>query len=98
MTPLAGTGLTAAEQTDAVTVLTGHVRTITQQQAAAPAAGAVEEQLAAGLARVLAEHGDRYPQATAALTGAAPAERNQAWTFGLRRILGGPAELIAARQ
>ncbi|MGR7002045.1 TetR/AcrR family transcriptional regulator C-terminal domain-containing protein [Yinghuangia aomiensis] len=43
-------------------------------------------------------HGERFPALTAALASAAEsAEQDQAWDFGLGRILDGLATLIDAR-
>ncbi|MEV5510962.1 TetR/AcrR family transcriptional regulator [Streptomyces orinoci] len=93
---LDGTGLGGAERMDAAVLLTGHVRMISEQSPAAGPSPGVEEQLTAAIGEVLTEHGDRFPALTAALaTG--PEGRENAWEFGLRRILDGLAALIAER-
>ncbi|MFG2295887.1 TetR/AcrR family transcriptional regulator [Streptomyces sp. NPDC048603] len=98
---LDGTGLTGAERLDAVVLLTGHVRGIAQQTRALSGSGEdPEEQLASVMGRLTAEHADRYPALTSALSGAAnrPEERNQALEFGLERILDGLDALVTARR
>ena len=91
---LDATALTGAERMDAAVLVTGHVRALAQQaRAAAPGAGA-EEQLSGLLAELMQTHGDRFPALTAAL---ADDGKDQAWEFGLQRILDGLAALIAQR-
>lgn len=95
---LDGTGLTGAERMDAALLLSGHVRAIAQQARAAGPAGNPEAQLAAVLGELMQTHGERFPALTAALTSAAEsADHDQAWDFGLDRILDGLAALIDAR-
>jgi AcrR family transcriptional regulator len=97
LAPLTDTGLSGGERMDAVVVLTGHVRSISQQsQASSPQTGP-EEELTRSMAQVLSTHGERYPAVAAALGSATTAEQNQAMTFGLRCILGGLGQLIAQR-
>jgi AcrR family transcriptional regulator len=79
--PLAGTTLTAAEKLDTVVLLIGHVRGILAQR------GTAERELAEAVAGVLAEHGERFPEAAAAF--AAGTGQEQALEFGLARILDG---------
>ncbi|MFH8983590.1 TetR/AcrR family transcriptional regulator [Streptomyces varsoviensis] len=95
---LDGTGLTGAERMDAAVLLTGHVRAIAQQaRAAAPTSG-TEAQLGAVLGALLAEHGGRFPALTAALDSTRETGgQDEAWEFGLRRILDGLAVLIDQR-
>ncbi|WP_052864356.1 TetR/AcrR family transcriptional regulator [Streptomyces niger] len=97
---LDGTPLTGAERLDAAVLLTGHVRTLAQQGAAAGPGGGAEAQLHAVLGGVLRDHGDRFPAVTTAFHAAATAPaaaRDQAWEFGLHRILDGLETLIAER-
>ncbi|GAA2793538.1 TetR/AcrR family transcriptional regulator [Saccharopolyspora taberi] len=90
---LDGTGLTGPERMDAAVLLTGHVRSLAQQaRASGPGA---EAQLGALLAELMRTHGSRFPALTAALADSGG--RDQAWEFGLRRILDGLAVLIDDR-
>ncbi|MEU7186996.1 TetR/AcrR family transcriptional regulator [Streptomyces sp. NPDC045369] len=95
---LDGTGLTGAERMDAAVLLVGHVRGITQQARAAGSAGNPEAQLGAILADLMQTHGDQFPALTSALASAAQSDgQDQAWEFGLQRILDGLAALINQR-
>ncbi|MFI7316741.1 TetR/AcrR family transcriptional regulator [Streptomyces venezuelae] len=95
---LDGTGLSGAEQMDAAVLLVGHVRGITQQARAAGSAGNPEAQLGAVLGELMQAHGRRFPALTAALASAAQSDgQDQAWDFGLQRILDGLAVLIDQR-
>jgi AcrR family transcriptional regulator len=63
-----------------------------------PAAAGSEEELSAGIAAVIAEHGDRFPQLASAMAeAAATGGQNQAFDFGLERILDGLDALIRSR-
>ncbi|MER0243752.1 TetR/AcrR family transcriptional regulator [Streptomyces sp. HSW2009] len=95
---LDGTGLAGAERMDAAVLLVGHVRGITQQSRAAGPKGDPEAQLGAILGALMQEHGERFPAVTAAVDDAARSHgQDQAWEFGLHRILDGLAVLIAQR-
>ncbi|KUL35436.1 TetR family transcriptional regulator [Streptomyces sp. NRRL F-4489] len=100
---LDGTGLTGAERMDAAVLLVSHVRGITQQARAASGAeggaeGNAEEQLGAVLGELMREHGARFPALSQALASvAASGGQDQAWEFGLHRILDGLAALIDER-
>jgi Transcriptional regulator len=95
---LDGTGLSGAERMDAAVLLVGHVRGITQQARAASPAGNPEAQLGAILGDLMQAHGERFPALTAALASAAQSDgQDQAWDFGLQRILDGLATLIDQR-
>ncbi|NYI07720.1 TetR/AcrR family transcriptional regulator [Allostreptomyces psammosilenae] len=95
---LEGTGLTGAERMDAAVLLVGHVRSIAQQAHAAGPAGDPEAQLGPLLAEVMREHGERFPALSEAIASAArPGAGDQAWEFGLQRILDGLAVLIHQR-
>ncbi len=91
LTTLADTGLTGGERLDTVALVVGHVRNIVAQGAdsATP-----EQDIAAALGGVFAEHGERYPHAAAAF---ADAGRDRALEFGLDRILDGLAALVSRR-
>ncbi|MFJ6568989.1 TetR/AcrR family transcriptional regulator [Streptomyces sp. NPDC091292] len=95
---LDGTGLTGAERMDAAVLLVSHARGIGQQARAAGPAGRPEAQLGAVLGELMRTHGERFPALTAALASAAgPGGQDQAWEFGLQRILDGLAVLIDQR-
>ncbi|MEE1754715.1 TetR/AcrR family transcriptional regulator [Streptomyces sp. SP18CS02] len=95
---LDGTGLNGAERMDAAVLLIGHMRGITQQAQAAGPAGNPEAHLGAVLGDLLREHGEPFPALTAALASALHTEgQDQAWEFGLQRILDGLAALIDRR-
>ena len=82
---LDGAGLTGAQRLDAVATVTGHIRMIAQQAAAA----VTEADLGAGLSAVLRTRGADYPAIAAAL--ADTAGRDDALAFGLGLILDGIA-------
>ncbi|MFF7129212.1 TetR/AcrR family transcriptional regulator C-terminal domain-containing protein [Streptomyces sp. NPDC008240] len=95
---LDGTGLSGAERMDAAVLLVSHVRGITQQMRAAGPAGNPEAQLGAVLADLMQAHGERFPSLAAALASVAESDgHDQAWEFGLQRILDGLAALIDKR-
>ncbi|MEV0027243.1 TetR/AcrR family transcriptional regulator [Streptomyces atroolivaceus] len=95
---LDGTGLSGAERMDAAVLLVGHVRGITQQARAAGPAGNPEAQLGTILGDLMQTHGARFPAITGALASAAQSDgQDQAWEFGLQRILDGLAALIDKR-
>lgn len=92
---LDGTALTGAERMDAAVLLVGHVRGITQQARAAGPEGNPEAQFGAVLADLMQAHGERFPALTAAFASAARSGgQDQAWEFGLQRILDGLAAYI----
>ncbi|MFK0256488.1 TetR/AcrR family transcriptional regulator [Streptomyces sp. NPDC090445] len=95
---LDGTGLSGAERMDAAALLAGHIRALTRQARAAGPAGDAEAQLGAILGELMQAHGDRFPALTAALASAVESNgQDQAWEFGLQRILDGLAALIDRR-
>ncbi|MFI5804318.1 TetR/AcrR family transcriptional regulator [Streptomyces sp. NPDC051561] len=92
--PLAGTGLTPAEQHDTFLLLVGHVRNLTQQLTDEDAAAGAE--WARLTANLLERHGHRYPALTAAVAaGAFAPGTGDPLGFGLERILDGVAALVA---
>jgi AcrR family transcriptional regulator len=93
LTALAGTPLTRAERMDAIVVLVGHARMLAEQAASQHS----EAQLNAAFGRVVSEHRERYPELAAALLESSPDNREQAFEFGLARILDGIEALIQAR-
>ncbi|MET4924388.1 TetR/AcrR family transcriptional regulator C-terminal domain-containing protein [Streptomyces sp. PSRA5] len=84
---------------DAAVLLVGHVRGVTQQ--AHPAGGPEgnpEAQLGAILGDLTRSHGESSPALAAALASAVESDgRDQAWEFGLQRVLDGLAALIEQR-
>ena len=90
---LAGTPLTRAERLDAIVVLVGHARMLAQQAASRHP----EAQLNAAFARVVGERRDRYPELAAALRESGPDNQDQAFEFGLARILDGIEALVRPR-
>ena len=85
--------LTGAERMDVVATVAGHVRMIAGQ------AGQRENELGAAIGLVLREHADRFPAVAAAMADIA--ERgggDQAFAFGLARILDGIEALIGGRR
>jgi len=85
-------GLSGAERLDAVATIAGHVRMIAGQSAGA------ESDLAAAMGMVLRDHAERYPAVVAALTDVAVhGGADNAFDFGLGRILDGLAVLVAQR-
>ncbi|MEU9116100.1 TetR/AcrR family transcriptional regulator C-terminal domain-containing protein [Streptomyces sp. NPDC048483] len=99
---LADTGLHGSERLDAVVIVTGHVRAITQVSASlglGSAQAKEPEQVMSGLLNeLLVGRTDRFPALTAALASAEDTNsRDQALEFGLERILDGLETYIARR-
>jgi AcrR family transcriptional regulator len=93
---LAETGLTGSERLDAIAVLSGQVRMIAQQ---AGVSQAPEAQMVAMIMDLLRDHGDRFPALAATVVSAATdGAQDQAFAFGLDRILDGLHVLIAGRR
>ncbi len=92
---LSGTGLSGTERLDTIAVLSGHVRMIAQQAAAARHPDA---QFSASITAALAGHADRFPALAATMTAAATESgHDQAFEFGLARLLDGLHTLTQAR-
>ena len=85
-------GLTGAERMDAVATVAGHVRMIAGQ------AGQRESELGAVIGLVLREHADRFPAVAAAMADIGAHGGDQAFAFGLERLLDGVEALIGSRQ
>lgn len=93
---LAGTGLTGTERIDTIVLLSGHVRSLVQQTTASgTASDTTKQDLAVVLRKILTEHHDSYPEASAAFAAGATTTQDNALDFGLDRILDGLAVLIA---
>jgi AcrR family transcriptional regulator len=85
-------GLTGAERLDTVATVAGHVRLIAGQ------AGQAESELAASMMHAMTRHADRFPALAAAMADvAARGGADQAFSFGLERILDGVEALIRRR-
>ena len=94
LTALAGTPLSGSERLDAMVVLVGHARMLAEQATSRHA----EAQLSAAIAAVIQQHGERFPRLAGAMAEAAAAgEQDQAFDFGLDRILDGLEALIRSR-
>ncbi|MFI1191814.1 TetR/AcrR family transcriptional regulator [Micromonospora sp. NPDC020750] len=92
---LPSTGLTGSERLDAIGVLAGHVRAIAQQ---AMVGRQPEADLTAEIAEQLRRHGDRFPALVATMAAAAAdGGHDQAFEFGLDRILDGLDLLVDRR-
>jgi AcrR family transcriptional regulator len=95
--------LTGAERMDTVATVAGHVRMIAGHsgrggQPGARSAGSPETQLEASMMRAMTEHADRYPAVAAAMADiAANGGTDEAFSFGLERILDGLEVLIRSR-
>ncbi|WP_223692809.1 TetR/AcrR family transcriptional regulator [Leifsonia poae] len=95
LTALAGTPLRAAEQLDVLALLSGHVRSIVQQQVTT---GAPEEATAALMMEIIGENATRFPHVASAFAGASAGDdRDNALAFGTERILDGIQQLIVTR-
>jgi AcrR family transcriptional regulator len=85
-------GLTGAERMDTVATLAGHVRMIAGQ------AGSSESAMAATIGLVLRHHAERFPAVAAAVADAAAhGGGDDAFRFGLERILDGLEVLVSQR-
>jgi len=94
---LAGTGLAGGEMLDVAATLAGHVRAIAQQGSAL-VGGRPEQAMAAAITGLLHGRQERFPALAAALGSAAEhGAQDQAFDFGLARILDGVGLLIADR-
>jgi AcrR family transcriptional regulator len=85
-------GLTGAERMDVVATVAGHARAIAGQ------AGQAESEMAASMIRAMTEHADRFPAVASAIADIATrGGGDQAFSFGLERILDGLEMLIGSR-
>jgi AcrR family transcriptional regulator len=93
---LAQTGLTGSERLDTIAVLAGHVRMIAQQTGVNRQP---EAQFIATITELLRDRGNRFPALAATMTAAAAdGPQEQAFDFGLDRILDGLHVLITQRR
>ncbi|WP_320068552.1 TetR/AcrR family transcriptional regulator [Micromonospora sp. RTGN7] len=89
------TGLTGSERLDTIAVLAGQVRAIAQQ---AMVSRHPEGDITAKISDQLRRHSDRFPALVATMAAAATdGEHDQAFEFGLDRILDGLDTLITQR-
>jgi hypothetical protein len=87
-------GLTGSERLDALAVLSLHTRNL----AALASSREREAELNAAIGAVLAEHAERFPAVAAAIADAGdPSGHDQAFDFGVARILDGLEVLIRSR-
>ncbi|MGD3107182.1 TetR/AcrR family transcriptional regulator [Streptomyces sp. YGL11-2] len=96
LTALTESGLTGGEQLDAVVLVSGHIRNIAQVSASMGLGSArakePEAVMSAALNELLVGRSERFPAVAAAVAATAADEsRDQAWEFGLERILDGLA-------
>jgi len=91
---LAGTPLTATERLDTLAVLAGQARTVAEQQVAARQPEAL---LTAAIERAVSRYGDRFPALAATMADVPVQAQDQAFRYGLERILDGIAVLIDRR-
>jgi AcrR family transcriptional regulator len=94
LTALADTPLTGAERLDAMVVLVGHARMLAEQASSRLS----ESELSNAVAATLAERGERFPLLSAAMAESAAQGRDQAFEFGLDRILDGFEALMRGRR
>jgi AcrR family transcriptional regulator len=95
---LDGTGLTGAEQLDAVFVLCGHIRNTQSTATAGTQPWSSDKRVAPAMDDVLGPNADRFPALAAAVAAAedgAPGDNGRA--FGLRCLLDGLASVVAQR-
>jgi AcrR family transcriptional regulator len=90
---LVDTPLTGAERLDVMVVLVGHARMLAEQATASLS----ESELSNAMATTIAARGDRFPLLSAAMAESAAGGRDQAFDFGLDRILDGIEALIRSR-
>ncbi|MEV6599190.1 TetR/AcrR family transcriptional regulator [Actinoplanes sp. NPDC051346] len=91
---LEGTGLRGAERFDTLATLAAQARSAADQLRG----GADPEgQLATVIATVVRDHAERFPAVVAAVTESADDDREQAFDFGLERILDGLQALMHRR-
>jgi AcrR family transcriptional regulator len=94
LTVLAGLPLTGAERLDAMVVLVGHARALAEQITSS----SPEAQMSMAMAAVIQQHVDQFPRLAAAMAEAAAAgQQDQAFDFGLARILDGLEALVVSR-
>ena len=91
---LSGTPLSAGERLDTLAVLTGQARMFAEQQAASRQP---EAQLSAAIMYAITRHGDRFPALAATMAESTSDEQDQAFRYGLERILDGVQALVRSR-
>jgi AcrR family transcriptional regulator len=91
---LAGTPLSAGERLDTLAVLAGQARMVAEQQSVSRQP---EAQLTAAIRYAISRHGDRFPALAATMAESTSDEQDQAFRYGLERILDGVAVLVRSR-
>ncbi|MFI0367414.1 TetR/AcrR family transcriptional regulator [Actinomadura sp. 1N219] len=94
---LAGTGLSGAEQLDAVLLLSGHVRNTRSTTAAGTQPWTADRRLNPAINALLDDPAGRFPALTAAITAAGNPSPGSSREFGLQRILDSLELLITQR-
>ena len=95
---LASTGLTGAEQTDAVLAISGHVKNWVQYSAEQPSGQIGAGHYVSQLGELVVAHQDRYPALMTAISaGAVGTSSGEGEEFGLRCVLDGIGVRIAER-
>jgi len=96
---LADSGLSEAEQLDAVALVSGHVRGMAAQEPVADDGPGAESGTAALMTQVLVSHAGAFPRAAAAFERSRrDGGADQALEFGLERILDGLEVLVERRR
>lgn len=88
--------LSGGEQLDTIVLVNGHVRSLAQQIADSDRDN-LGVDLSAAMAPIINEHRDTYPHVSAAFTAAATDKNDNAFTFGISRILDGLEALVDSR-
>jgi len=86
--------LRGGEKLDTLVLLAGHVMSVVRQSSGGPTP---EEDLARGLAPILAERADDYPLTAAAFARTEATAPDDALRFGIERVVAGVGALVDAR-
>nr|WP_042181107.1 TetR/AcrR family transcriptional regulator [Kibdelosporangium sp. MJ126-NF4]CEL14809.1 Transcriptional regulator, TetR family [Kibdelosporangium sp. MJ126-NF4] len=95
---LGDTGLTGAEQLDAVFILFGLVRNTQSMATAGTQPWDADKRVTPTMRELLEHHGDRFPALSSATASATEPSRDNGREFGLARYLDGLERLISQRQ
>lgn len=95
LTALSDSTLSWTERLDVLALLSGHARSMAQQQTTT---ADPEQATAVLMSEIIEEHAERFPQVAAAFAGAtSEGGRDSALVFGIDRILDGLQALIESR-
>lgn len=94
---LAGTGLSGAEQLDAVFILFGLIRNTQSMATAGTQPWNSDKKVTPAMRELLHRHGDRFPALSSATASADGSSHDNGRTFGLRRYFDGLEQLINER-